>query len=149
MNVSGLSTYTYQSTLQQTGSASQALSQALTASKSQADLVGSLFGSTGTQDPLTGAFASPDLASLTYTTSAAAGSGSDLLQSLLAGSGSSLAGLFSSGGQSLTSAMVSPSAAAALARFAYDQSQNPATLTQQATASAQQSLLQSGLSLLA
>ena len=149
MNVSGLSTYTYQSTLQQTGSASQALSQALAASKSQADLVGSLFGNTGTQDALAGAFTSPDLAALTYTTSAAAGSGSDLLQSLLSGASSSFAGLFSSDGQSLTSAMVSPSAAAALARYAYDQNQNPTALIQQATTSAQQSLLQSGLSLLA
>lgn len=149
MNISGLSTYTYQATLQQTGSASQALTQALAASKSQADLVGALFQSSGSQETPASAFTSPGLASLAYTTSAGAGSGSDLLQSLLAGAGSSLSGLFASEGQSLSSAMASPSAAAALARFAYSQGQNPATLAQQTAASGQQSLLQSGLSLLA
>ena len=61
----------------------------------------------------------------------------------------SLAGLFASNDQSLTSAMASPSAAAALARFAYHQSQNPANLFQDAATSGRQSLLQSGLSLLA
>ncbi len=149
MNIGSLSTYTYQSALQQTGSASQALGQALAVSKSQADMVGSLFKSTGTQNPLAGAFSSPDLASLTYTTSAATGGGSELIQSLLAGASTSLAGLFASNDQSLTSAMASPSAAAALARFAYNQSQNPANLVQEAATSGQQSLLQSGLSFLA
>ena len=149
MNISGLSAYTYQATLQQTGSTGQALNQALAASQSEADMVGSLFGSTGTQDPLVGAFATPELASLTYTFSAAGGNSSDPLQSLLSGAGSSLSDLFSSSSPSLTSAMVSPATAAALARYAYSQNQTPTTLAQQATASAQQSLLQSGLSILA
>jgi hypothetical protein len=164
VNATGaLSSYTYQSTLAQTGSASQALSQALAASQSQVDQASSIFGSTGQGDALSALAASSGLSalsSLTYSAASASGSSSDALQALLGSSSStsSLSSLFdTSGGQSMSVAMLSPSSAEALVRYAYDQSNNKSSSTAPATtptitqliASGQQTLLSSGLNLLA
>src|SRR5664279_5689380 len=145
VNATGaLSSYTYQSTLTQTGSASQALSQALAASQSQVDEMSSLFGSTGQGDSQASLIANSGLAALstlTYSAAAASGNGSDALQALLGSSSStsSLSSLFSTtGGKSMSVAMLAPSAAEALVRYTYDQSQNqtaPATATNATTAS--------------
>ena len=166
--VGALSSYTYQSTLAQTGSAGQALSQALAASKAQVDQASSIFGNTGQGDALTALTASSGLSALSYSASAASGSTSDVLQALLgtssssSASTSSLSSLFStSGGQSVSAAMLSPDATAALARYTYNQSQTSASPTAttssssatptitQLIASGQQALLSSTLNLLA
>jgi hypothetical protein len=170
VNATGaLSSYTYQSTLTQTGSASQALSQALAASQSQVDEMSSLFSSAGQGDPLASLAASSGLAalsSLTYSAATASGNGADALQALLGSSSatSSLSSLFSTtGGQSMSVAMLSPGAAEALVRYTYNQSQNQTTAatttapstsptsptTAQLIVSGKQTLLTSGLNLLA
>lgn len=163
VNATGaLSSYTYQSTLTQTGSASQALSQALAASQSQVDEMSSLFGSTGQGDSQASLIAGSSpaaLSTLTYSAAAASGNGADALQALLGSSSasSSLSSLFSTtGGQSMSVAMLSPSAAEALVRYTYDQSQGQSAAattntptTAQLIASGKQTLLTSGLNLLA
>jgi hypothetical protein len=166
MNATGaLSSYTYQSTLTQSGSASQALNQALAASRSQVDEMSSLYNNSGQEDPLASLAASSGLAalsSLTYSAAAASGTGADALQALLGSSSatSSLTSLFSTtGAQSMSVAMLSPVAAEALVRYTYDQSQSQnqaaaaATTATQTTAqliaSGKQTLLTSGLNLLA
>lgn len=162
MNVNGigaLTAYTYQNTLAQTGSANQALSQALAASQAQTNDMVSLLSSLGTTDPLaaaSGASGLQPLSALTYSASAGSGNSFDALQALL-GSNSPNSGttsLFSSSdGLSMSAAMLAPDATAALVRYTYDQSQNhtastPQT-TSQAVASAQQTLLTASLNLLA
>ena len=165
--IGALSSYTYQSTLAQTGSASQALSQALAASQSQVDEASSIFSSGGQGDALTALAASSGLSalsSLSYSAATASGNSSDALQAVLGSSASSstatssLSSLFStSGGQSLSVAMLSPSAAEALVRYTYDQSNNKSSSTAPATtptitqliASGQQTLMSSSLNLLA
>jgi hypothetical protein len=166
VNATGaLSSYTYQSTQTQTGSANQALSQALAASQSQVNDLSSLFNSTGQTDPLATLSASSGLealSSLAYASSAASGNGSGALQALLGSSSStsSLSTLFTTtGGQSLSVAMLSPSAAQALVRYTYDQSQKQnqaafaatanAPTTAQLIASGRQTLVSSGLNILA
>lgn len=163
VNATGaLSSYTYQSTLAQTGSASQALSQALTASQSQVDDLSSLFSNSGQGASLAALSASSGLAalsSLTYSATTASGNGTGALQALLGSTSttSTLSTLFTTtGGQSLSVAMLSPSAAEALVRYTYDQSQSQnqaATSNTQTTAqliaSGKQTLLTSGLNLLA
>jgi hypothetical protein len=164
VNATGaLTSYTYQNILSQTGSTSQALSQALAASQSQIDQASSLFGSTDQADPLTTLAASSGLSalsSLTYSAVAASGNGSDALQAMLgtSSSTSSLSALFTtSSGQSTSVAKLSPSAAEALVRYTYEQGQNKSGSTAPATtptitqliASGQQTLMASGLNLLA
>lgn len=152
--IGALSAYAYQNTLAQTGSASQALSQALAASKAQADQVSSLFGNASSTDSFLAQTGNSGLAALTYSASAASGTGADAIQALLGSQTSNPSSLFTnSDGQPSSAAMLSPSAAAALARYTYDQSQNhtasSAQTAAQAIASGQQSLLASGLNLLA
>jgi hypothetical protein len=151
--IGALSAYTYQNTLTQTGSASQALSQALAASQAQADQVSALFGTSSSADSFLAQSGTGGLAALTYSAATDSGTGTDALQALL-GATSQTSSLFtnSDGGPS-SAALLAPSAAAALARYTYDQSQNhTATSAQtaaQAIASGQQSLLASGLNLFA
>jgi hypothetical protein len=157
--IGALSAYTYQNTLAQTGSASQALSQALAASQSQADDMSSLLSSVGSVDPLTalsGSSGMESLSALTYASSAASGNGSDALQAMLGTRSptSSLSSLFSgTDGLSMSAALLSPSTTEALVRYTYDQSQNhtasAAQTAAQAIASGQQTLMTSTLNLLA
>jgi hypothetical protein len=157
--IGALSAYTYQNTLTQTGSASQALSQALAASQAQADQVSALFGTSSSADSFLAQSGTGGLAALTYSAASGSASGSssgigtDALQALL-GATSQTSSLFTnSDGQPSSAAMLAPSAAAALARYTYDQSQNHTATTAQtaaqAIASGQQSLLSSGLNLFA
>jgi len=157
--VGALSAYTYQSALAQTGNSSQALGQALAASQAQATDMSALFSSGSGSDPMAALGAGSGRAALntlTYATAAASGSGADALQALLGSSAptSSLSSLFSSSdGLSLSAAVLSPSATEAMVRYTYDQSQNHSTSSAQtaaqAIASGQQTLLSSGLNLLA
>ncbi|MFZ1375311.1 MAG: hypothetical protein WAS25_01795 [Geothrix sp.] len=151
--ISALSSYAYQSALGQTGSTSQAMSKGLAMVQSQVAEARTLLSNAGSTDPLAalaGSSSRSALASLTYAASASAGNGSSAVQDLL----SSL-----SGGQGKASsavsplpwsvAMLSPSSAQALVRYAYDQSQNPNHTAAQTAAAGQQSQLASGLNLLA
>lgn len=150
MNVtSALSAYAYQSTLTQTGSASQALTQALVAGQSQVAQTGALLGSV---DPLTALSGSDNqgLLSLAYGSAASSGNGPGAIQAMLTTlSGGTSALLPSTDGLPVSAAALAPSTTAALVRYAYDQSQNPSTFAQQAATVAQQSVLTSGLNLLA
>lgn len=151
--ISALSAYTYQSALTQSGSPAQALNQALPVAQSQAATVGGLLASAGSVDPLAALAGGADaqaLGSLAYAASAASGNGPEALQALLASLGGSSAALLSpSTGQPSSTASLSPSVAEALARYAYDQSQNPAHTVAQTAAAGQQVLLASTLNLLA
>jgi hypothetical protein len=155
VNLSGaLGALAYQTTLNQTGSPSQALLQSLAAGQSQAAEAGSLIASVGPTDPqagLAGGAGSQALASFAYGTSATAGKGPEAVQALLATLGGTTAPalLPSSDNLPVSAAALSPSTTAALVRYAYDQSQTPAAATQQAIASGQQTLLNTGLNLLA
>ncbi|WLT31358.1 hypothetical protein [Geothrix sp. PMB-07] len=158
MNVNGLgalSAYTYQSTLSQTGSADLALSQALAASQSQVNDLSSLFASAGSEDPLAALIGTSGLSgmnALSYSTASSPGKGSEALQALLGSSAptSSLSSLFSnSDGLSVSAAILAPETTAALMRYTYDQSQNHSASLSQALESGQQTLLASGLNLLA
>jgi hypothetical protein len=154
MNVAGaLSAYAYQSTLTQTGNASQALRQGLAASQSQAASTSTLLASAGSIDPmaaLAGGSGVQALASLAYTSSAASGNGTQAVQAMLASLGSSSTALFASSDKMpLSAAAIAPGATEALARYAYDQSADPKTSAQQAAAAAKQALLSTGLDLLA
>lgn len=153
MSVSGaLSTYAYQNTLTQTGSASQALTQAMAAGQSQAAEAGALLASAGQVDPisaLSGGSNSQTLVSLAYSSSAASGNGPEAVQAMLATLGGGASALLpTSDGLPVSTAALSPTTTEALARYAYDQSQNPAHTAAQAAAAGQQSLLSSGLNLL-
>ncbi|NWJ41611.1 MAG: hypothetical protein HXX12_11640 [Geothrix sp.] len=151
--ISALSSYAYQSALSQTGSSSQAMSQGLAMVQSQVAEASSLFSNSGATDPLaalSGSSSLPALSSLTYSASAASGNGSSAVQDLL----SSLSGSQGSAPSAVTAlpwsvALLSPSSAQALVRYAYDQSQNPSHTAAQAAAAGQQTLLASGLNLLA
>lgn len=148
-----LSSYAYQSSLAQTGSADRALIQALTMGQSQAADAGALVASAGLVDPLSalaGGSNSQALTTLAYGASEALGNGPQALRAMLAslgGGGSAFAP--SSDGLPVSAAAISPGATQALLRYAYDQSQDPEGAAKQAALSAQQSLLSSGLNLLA
>ncbi len=132
---SALSVFAYRTTLSRSGDASLALQQALTTSQSQVSEVASLLtGATGStaQDPL-------------YAQSV----GSQNLSALTALGVTNPSRLAPSDGLPLSAALLAPSAAAALVRYAYDQSQAPQTATQMAQASVQQARLTTGLDLLA
>ena len=154
MNVAGaLSAYAYQSTLTQTGSASQALGRGLAASQSQAAETTTLLASAGAVDPmatLAGGSGVQALASLAYSTSAASGNGVGAVQSLLASLGGGTSAFTSTSDKlPASTTALSPGATEALARYAYDQSADPKTSAHQAAAAAKQALLTSGLDLLA
>jgi hypothetical protein len=139
MDVNGigaLSAYAYQTTLNQTGSSSQALSQAMTVGQAQAAETSGLLASVGPVDPLAalgGGTTGPGLAGLAYASSAASGHGPDAIQAVLAALGGGSSALFT-GSDSLpvSAAALSPSTTQALVRYAYDQSQNPDKALQQA-----------------
>ena len=134
--IGSLSSYTYQSALSKTGSPDKALAQGLAMAQAQVAEASSLFSNGKSSDSLAflGASANlPSLASLTYTASAGAQDATSSAVSTLPAS----------------VALLAPSSAQALARYAYDQSQSPANLAAQAASAAQQSLLASGLNLLA
>jgi len=148
-----LSSYAYQTTLARTGSASRALSQALASNQSQAADTSALLASAGSFDalaPLAGGANSQALVGLAYGASAAAGNGPEAVQALLAslGGGSSV---FTPDSDNLpvSAAALTSSSSLALARYAYDQSQNPEADTKAAVSAARQSILSSGLNLLA
>ncbi|HEY3401104.1 MAG TPA: hypothetical protein VGK03_10775 [Geothrix sp.] len=154
MNVAGaLSAYTYQSTLAQTGSASQALTQALATSQSQVGQASALLAGAGSLDgatALAGGSGVQALASLAYSASAASGNGPEALQAMLATLGGGTSALSStSDSLPLSAAILSPSTTEALVRYAYDQSQNPKNAEQLAITAGQQALLTSGLNLTA
>ncbi len=150
--IGALSTYTYKSVLAQGGSAKQALAQALTSVQSQVASAATLFSGSDAMDPLAtvvGASGSQSLTSLIYTTAASTGSGSSALQAMLSSMGNSTSTLFTpSGGLPDSAALLAPQAAAALARYAYDQSQSPDALSKQAATLAQQYLQTASLNLL-
>lgn len=154
MNVAGaLSAYTYQSTLAQTGSASQALTQALATSQSQVGQASALLAGAGSLDgaaALAGGSGAQALASLAYSASAASGNGPEALQAMLATLGGGTSGQSSTTDSlPLSTAILSPSTTEALVRYAYDQSQNPKNAEQLAITAGQQALLTSGLNLTA
>lgn len=154
--IGALSAYTYQNTLAQTGSSSQAMSQALAVSQSQADDMSSVLSSLGSMDSQTALSGSSGIEALSALTYSATGKGPDALQALLgssspANNGSSL--FSNSDAMPMSAAVMSPGTMAALVRYTYDQSQNhtssaPQT-TSQAVTSAQQALMASSLNLLA
>ncbi len=150
---SALSLFAYQSTLSQTGSKAQAVTQALAAGQSQAAETGSLLASVGTVDPITalsGGSVSSALTSMAYANSASSGNGPEAVQAMLAALGGGTSALLpSTDGLPVSAAALSPGATAAMSRYAYDQSQNPSATVQQALASARQSLEQTNLNLLA
>ena len=154
VNVAGaLSAYTYQSTLAQTGSASQALTQGLAAGQAQVAQANALLASAGSLDATTalaGGSGIQALASLAYSASAASGNGPEALQAMLASLGGGTSA-FSATSDSvpMSTAVLSPSTAEALVRYAYDQSQNPKHAEQLAITAGQQALLTSGLNLTA
>jgi hypothetical protein len=151
--ISALSAYTYQSALTQSGSAAQALTQSLSLAQSQSASVGGLLASAGSVDPLAalaGGSETQALASLAYSASEASGTGSESVQALLAALGTGSSALLTTSTALPTSAVgLSPSATEALARYAYDQSQNPTHTIAQTAAAGQQALLASTLNLLA
>jgi len=150
--INALSSYAYQSALGQTGSSSQAMSKGLAMVQSQVAEASALLSNAASTEPLavlSGSPSLPALSSLTYSASAAAGNGSSAVQDLL----SSFSGSQGSAPSAVAAlpwsvAMLSPSSAQALVRYAYDQSQNPNHTAAQAAAAGQQSLLASGLNLL-
>ena len=154
MNVSSaLTAYAYRSALTQTGSPSQALSQALAASQSQVATATALLTGAGSADAFTGlagSSGSQALTALSYATAAPLGTGADAVQALLASLNGGVSSLLpASGGMPASAALLSPSTTSALVRYAYDQSQNPTHTAAQSAASGQQALVTSGLNLLA
>lgn len=134
--IPALSSSTYRMALARTGSPSQALTQALAAGQSQAAGVGALVASTGPGDAaslLAGAAGSQGLATLAYAQAEASGTGAQAIQAMLGALGGGRAALFT-GSDSLPvpAAALAPTSTAALVRYAYDQTQNPATALQQA-----------------
>ena len=152
VNAAGaLSAYAYQSTLAQTGSATQALAKGAAVAQSQAADTSALLSNAGAVDPsLAGVGGLQSLASLAYSAGAATGNGTAAVQSLLASLGSSSTALFASSDKSpLSTAALMPGAAEALARYAYDQTADPRTSAQLSAATAKQAQQTSGLDLLA
>jgi hypothetical protein len=151
--VGALSAYTYQTALTQTGSASQALTQALASGQSQAAQTGALLASAGSLDPaslLAGGSSSQALTSLAYSASAASGNGPEAIQAMLASLGGGTSGLLPTADSlPVSAAALTPGATQALVRYAYDQSQDPQTAEQLAITAGQQALLSQGLNLLA
>lgn len=153
VNVAGaLTAYTYQSTLAQTGSASQALTQALAASQSELNATSTMLdngSSVNAFASLAGGSGSQALTSLAYATAAGSGNGADAIKSLLSSLNGGVSALLpSSEGMPASAALLSPSTTSALARYAYDQSKNATATVAQAAASGQQALLASGLNLM-
>lgn len=150
--MSALSAYSYQTALAQTGSRNQAVAEALAANQAQVGQLRTLMSSTGTPDPyasLAGASGLQALTTLSYNSALASGNGSAAVQSLLASLNPSPSSLLPSTSNMPQSALLlSSSTTTALARYAYDQSQNPAAAASQALAAGQQSLLASGWNLL-
>lgn len=151
--MSALTGYSYQSALKLTGNRSQALTQALAASQSQINQMGTLLSpKTATTDAFTTLAVSSGqeaMAGLSYLTAAATGNGTSAIQSLLGSLNPGVSSLLPSAGSMPQSAtLLAPSTTAALARYAYDQSQNPASYTTQAVTAGQQSLMASGWNLL-
>jgi len=151
--MSALTGFSYQNTLKQTGSGSQALTQALAASQSQINQMSTLLSpKTATTDAfatLAGASGLEAMAGLSYTTAAATGNGTSAIQSLLGSQNPGISALLPSADSMPQSAtLLTPSTTAALARYAYDQSQNPASYATQAVTAGQQSLMASGWNLL-
>ena len=155
MNVSGtLSTYAYQNTLARTGNPAQALTSALAANQSQAADTSALLASAGSVDPasaLAGDAGNQALASLAYDAAAASGNGPAAVQAMLSSLGGSSASslLPSPDNLPVSAAALSPGVTEALARYTYDQSQNPNAVAAQSVTSGQQALLSTGLNLLA
>jgi hypothetical protein len=85
--MSALTGFSYQNTLKQTGSGSQALTQALAASQSQINQMSTLLSpKTATTDAfatLAGTSGQEAMAGLSYLTAAATGNGTSAVQSLL------------------------------------------------------------------
>ena len=148
-----LSSYAYQSSLAQTGNASQALIQALASGRSQAANAGALVSSAGFVDPisaLAGGSNSQALTSFAYGASADSGNGPQALRAMLASLGGGVSAFApSSDGLPVSAAAISPGATQALLRYAYDQSQDPEAAVKQAVLSAQQFVSTSALNLLA
>ena len=134
--IPALSSHTYRMALARTGSPSQALTQALAAGQSQAAGVGGLVASAGPGDEaslLAGAAASQGLAALAYAQAEASGTGPQALRAMLAALGGGSAALFTgSDGLPVSAAALAPTSTAALVRYAYDQTQDPAAALQQA-----------------
>jgi hypothetical protein len=154
MSVTGaLSAYAYQSTLTQTGSTSQALTQALASSQSQVADARTLLASAGPVDPLAALAGSANGQALTALVDAASASSGDSpgsVQAMLASLGGGTSALIpTSDGLPVSAVMLSPSTTEALVRYAYDQSQNPDSLANKTDLLGQQALLASGLNLLA
>ena len=151
--VGALSAYTYQTALTQTGSASQALTQALASGQSQAAQTGALLASAGSLDPaslLAGGSNSQALTSLAFAASAASGNGPEAIQAMLASLGGGTSGLLPTADSlPVSAAALTPGATQALIRYAYDQSQDPQTAEQLAISAGQQALMSQGLNLLA
>ena len=123
-----LTSYAFQNTLSLTGSSKQAISKALTASQVPAQAT----PSPETQASLLSSYASP--------TSAPAGSGPAEVQAMLSALGSSTTSALLPAASSMpvSAALLSVTGTEALARYAYDQSRNPAATAQQAASSGQQ-----------
>lgn len=151
--MSALTAYSYQNTLAQTGSAGQALTRALAIGQAQVGQMASLFSGGSPSDPLAslaGASAQQALAAYAYDSAASSGNGASAAPSLLATMNSGSSSLWATtNSMPLSTALLAPSTTAALARYAYDQSQNQTESAAQAAASGQQSLIASGWNLLA
>ena len=146
-----LTSYVYQSALAQNGNVNQALAKAMAVSQAQASNASNLLATTASADPfasLLGGVANTELTALSFDTAVPPGTGPESVQALLASMGSNPATLFS-GADSLpaSAALLSPASVQALVRFAYGQSPDAATTTQQALFSAQQTMLGFGLNL--
>ncbi len=134
--IGSLSAYTFQSSLNQSGSSSRAMAQSLASGQSQVADVVTLLGREGSTDPEAAVDRSPSrlpLAKLYTPAPTSEGIGPSIEQNA----------------QPRPAAAQPAMAGAAQARYAYDQSQNPNHTAAQAAAAGQQSQLASGLNLLA
>ena len=142
----------YQGVLAQGGTRGQAVAQALAAGRAQATGISAMVSSAGSVDPvaaLSGGSASQALTSLAFDTSSDKTSAVKAMLATLGGS-SGLTSLFTnSDGVPISAAALSPGPTAALVRYAYSQTQDPAEAARQALATAQQTQQASALNLLA
>jgi hypothetical protein len=152
--VSALTTPSYLNPLAPTGSGNQTMALALAQVASQAQIAQAttLFSSTSTTEAfasLAGASGLQALAAYNYNSAAASGNGVSAVQSLLSSlNGGLSAQMPTADSLPLSTALLAPNAASALARYAYDQSQNQSAFATQAVSAGQQSLLTSGWNLL-
>lgn len=154
--MSALTAYSYQNTLTQTGSRNQAVLSALATSQAQVAQMGSMFApAQSASDPmaslasLAGAGGAQALMGLSYGTQVANGNGNNAVQSLLSSLNGGVSALLpSTNGIPASAAFLSSSTTAALARYAYDQSQNPNAFATQAATNGQQSLMASSWNML-